>query len=252
MILVNSVICIVVYIFNVFYISQPKKELDMDSINVTKLCVKSFNCKGFKPRNYSYVKKLFEDASILLIQEHWLYNFECDNFSKILINSSYHAKSSMPDNVLLKGRPYGGTAIIYRNNLNAKITPLNTSTPRLCAVMMESNQYNLIIVCVYMPTDSTENDEEFSDILEEITSLYHQYTEYEVIIGGDFNCDETRGNDRSALLRAWRHSLGLMSPALQSDAPPTHTYRTHDGRTSLLDYVFSSEGLNQSITEFAV
>ena len=73
----------------------------MDSINITRLCVKSFNCKGFKPRNYSYIKKVFEDASILLIQEHWLYNFEFEHFSKILTNSSYHAKSSMQDK-----RPY--------------------------------------------------------------------------------------------------------------------------------------------------
>ena len=103
----------------------------MDTLNKEDLNIKTFNCKGFKARNYSYVSKLFEDVSLLLIQEHWLYRFEFDNFSKVLNNAIFHAQSSMDENRLRRGRPYGGTAILYKSNINANITPIETSTPRL-------------------------------------------------------------------------------------------------------------------------
>ena len=114
----------------------------MDSTHTSKICIKSFNCKGFKPRNYNYIRDIFKDASILLIQEHWLFNFEFDKISSILNEASFHAKSSMDNKILLKGRPYGGTAIIYRNNLKAKISPINTSTPRLCAATVDGDDCN--------------------------------------------------------------------------------------------------------------
>ena len=225
----------------------------MATTDLSEIKIRSFNCKGFKPRNYNYLRDLFKDSSILLLQEHWLFNFECDLICKILNDASYHAKSSMNDKELLKGRPYGGTAIVYRNNIKAKVNPLSTSTPRLCAVSMESEDYNIVVICVYMPTDVPEHNNEFIEVLDEISSFYQQYSDHEFIIGGDFNCDERRGNERSALLRAWRLSLGVLSPALQPDAPPNlHTFRSHDGRTALLDYVFASEGLHGDLAEWKV
>ena len=67
-------------------------------------------------------------------------------------------------------------------------------------------------------------------------------------------CDERRGNERSAVLRAWRLSLGVLSPALQRpDAPPDlFTFRNHDGRTALLDYIFVSEGLQRDLISWEV
>ena len=43
----------------------------------------SFNCKGFEYRNFDYLKKVFNKVDILLLQEHWLFEFENAEFYKL-------------------------------------------------------------------------------------------------------------------------------------------------------------------------
>ena len=54
--------------------------------NRNNLKVTTFNCKGFKFRNYEFLTKIFNDCSILLLQEHWLHNFEFKDFNIVLNN----------------------------------------------------------------------------------------------------------------------------------------------------------------------
>ena len=216
------------------------------------LKITAFNCQGFKPRNYDFVKHMFVMSSILLIQEHWLYDFEFNIFAQVLPDSSYYAVSSMDSKVLRRGRPFGGTAIIWKNNINAKITPISTSTPRLCAVLLESFMFNIVLISVYMPVDEEENNNDFLDILNEINSFYHQYEDYEVVIGGDFNSDLIRNNARSMALVEWHRALGVVCPALQPNAPRRPTHYTYDGTPTVLDYIFMNEGLHDALTSWNV
>ena len=116
-----------------------------------KLSITTFNCKGWKPRNFPYLQKIFQSCTFLLIQEHWLFECEFQKLTNILPNSAYHALSSMRDDQLIRGRPYGGTAILYRENIDAKVTPIITTTPRICAVTVSSEKYNVLIMSIYMP-----------------------------------------------------------------------------------------------------
>ena len=69
----------------------------------------SFNCNGFKNRNYDYIRDIFKDCDILLLQETWLYNFEHTNFPKIIPECNYFAVSGMDESQITHvGRPYGG------------------------------------------------------------------------------------------------------------------------------------------------
>ena len=214
--------------------------------------VASFNCQGFKPRNYDFIKNVLSNFSIIFIQEHWLFNFEFNKFLDILPNFSYHATSSMNENCHLSGRPYGGTGILIRNNLNAVLTPVMSSTPRVCAATLVADSLNLLLLSVYMPTDQTNHDAEFQDVLNELTSLQQQYDQFDLIIGGDFNSDVERRNWRSDALMTWCEAQGLTSPALLPGAPRRPTHYTHDGRPSVLDYIIVSDDLRDSITSWSV
>ena len=86
--------------------------------------IASYNCKGFKARNYPFIQDLFKKCTFLCIQEHWLYKCEFNNISKVIPKSAHHAVSSMQDDEFVRGRPYGGTAIIYRANIDAIVTPV--------------------------------------------------------------------------------------------------------------------------------
>ncbi len=48
------------------------------------LNVASFNCTGFKFRNYDYLQDIFKRCDILLIQETWLYNYKHEDIGKVL------------------------------------------------------------------------------------------------------------------------------------------------------------------------
>ena len=120
----------------------------------------TYNCAGFKPRNFNYLKEILGKTDILLLQETWLYNFEFKEFDKVLGNCSYHAVSAMDEcNVERLGRPYGGCAVIWHSNLALAFTPIITSSPRICAVAIKSKISKLVVMSIYMPTDNDSLEE---------------------------------------------------------------------------------------------
>ena len=119
-------------------------------------CLKfiSYNCKGFKNRNYNYLKELYDKNDILLLQETWLYFFQDDNVGKA-------------------GRPYGGCAIVWNNKLPIGVKPINTNSSKVCAAFAEIFNDKFIIISVYMPSNdnSIVNINEFEEILNEISTI---------------------------------------------------------------------------------
>ena len=118
-----------------------------------ELSVITFNCKGFKMRNYEFLKYIYNECNILFLQEHWLFSFQFTDFSKLFPDSSYFAHSSMSDDDMSCGRGYGGTAIIWKNDLNLKMKKIATTTPRICAAEAKVRDRNFVFMSVYMPTD---------------------------------------------------------------------------------------------------
>lgn len=105
---------------------------------------------------------------------------------------------------------------------------------------------------VYMPVNTNEFRDEFNNVLDEIDSLCLQYSDYDLIIGGDFNCAFERGDERSEVLSAWVRNRELSCPALQPHAPWRPTHNAHDGRSSLLDYIFLSERFYRNLCDWDV
>ena len=157
--------------------------------------ITTFNCAGFKYRNFGYLKEVFGRCDILLLQETWLFNFQHNEFNKVLPNCHYHAVSTMDESEVGRvGRPYGGCAILWHSNLALTCVPVNTISPRICAVQIKSNSLNILVINVYMPND-INNDENiylYGDVLSEISSIINLYDDSEIIIGGDLNVDFSR------------------------------------------------------------
>ena len=92
----------------------------------------TFNCEGFKYRNYDYISETFNKCDILLLQETWLYNFEHNILNNILQSSQYHAISAMDEaDIGRAGRPYGGCEIVWHPNLNLSIEPVSITSVQL-------------------------------------------------------------------------------------------------------------------------
>ena len=111
-----------------------------------KLRFVSFNCKGFKPRNYDYLADVFEQCDIMTVQETWLYSFQEGIIGDVLRDSSCHTVSAMDDDdVGRRGRPFGGNAIIWKKNLPFHVTPISTNSNRICAVSLITTNNKFLI-----------------------------------------------------------------------------------------------------------
>ena len=94
---------------------------------------------------------------------------------------------------MLNGRPYGGTAILYRKSFSSYVTRLYSSDPRVTAVSLQTKIGPVLIVCVYMPTDDGTADciEEFTATCANVSALYAESNAVHLVVAGDFNCQPT-------------------------------------------------------------
>ena len=77
---------------------------------------------------------------MILLQEHWLSDSELIKmcFSGFVTN----AISGFDDSVLLHSQPFGGCAILYRQNFVSSIKQVKTPSRRFCSVMIDCHNYS--------------------------------------------------------------------------------------------------------------
>ena len=214
-----------------------------------ELIFNTFNCEGFKHRMYDYTKDKFENCDVLLLQETWLYNFEHKNFTETIPNSQYHAVSTMDEaEVRRLGRPYGGCAILWKKNLAIAVTPINTISPCICAVVMKSEQIKVLVISVYMPNDndSNTNYEIYGEVLYEISALKEKYDDYDIMIGGDFNVDFSRVNSRNLNLLKQFLQIEDLECSTLNILNGNFTRQDNQGSRSFLDHFICSKNYEYS------
>jgi exonuclease III len=93
---------------------------------------------------------------------------------------------------ILVGRPYGGTAILYNKALAGNIKHVFSSNSRITAVLLESNNGNILLINVYMPTNYGDIDSlvSYIDCLCSLQALITEQNVIHVIITGDFNSNQ--------------------------------------------------------------
>lgn len=208
--------------------------------------IATFNCKGFKYRNYDYLRKLYDKNDILLLQEHWLFDFECNVFHNILPDCQFVMKSGMQNDSLIAGRPYGGVAIIWKNSNPLKFKQISVSSKRLCAVQVIGSGHSMLIMSVYMPFNDA-NNEEFFDILCEINAICNTYADHDVIIGGDFNCDVSLGSLRASMLNEFIDSNEFLMPTLDPKYKILYTFLNSLNHRSLIDHFIFNSRINDCL-----
>ena len=228
----------------------------------------SFNCNGFKKRNFHYLLHLYKNYDILLLQETWLYNFQFDTIQRIFPDSQFHATSAMDESMLGRvGRPFGGCAIIWNGKkLSMSVSPVTVNNPRVCAVQMYNETTRLLLISVYMPTSTTndnsraannnvdnnndlnaenvsnttndmyDNNVDYGETLSHISSLINQYPDYDIIIGGDFNVDFSRQSRHLNLASQFLSNEDLLNLTTTINHNITYTYKSPNHHRSLIDH----------------
>jgi len=159
------------------------------------LCLSTFNCRSVKS-SVPEVSQLCAKCDILLLQEHWRLPNELDFLNNIHPDFLAFGQSSVDiSDIVLIGRPYGGTAILYKKSFSSCVTRLYSSDPRVTAISLrlQTKIGPVLIVCVYMPTDDGTADciEEFIATCANVSALYAESNAVHLVVAGDFNCQPT-------------------------------------------------------------
>ena len=211
----------------------------------------SFNCKGFKNRNYSYLKSLSNKCDFLLLQETWLYKSEDYVIKNVLNNFDFCSVSSMDEsNINHKGRPFGGCMVLWKNSLDLTINHINVNNNRICAVeVINKNNDKLLLLSVYMPVNDNSPSSilEFGDTLNEISALYQLYSDHKIIIGGDFNVDFNKNSLNNDILDNFCETEGVVSEFHLFQNLVNFTYESTMGHKSYIDHFLFSVNISNKI-----
>ena len=82
-----------------------------------RLRIASYNSDGFGDGKPEFIKNFLIDelkCDLILIQEHWLHKYQFWRIKNIDFSYDVWAKSGMPHNSFIAGRPFGGTAIMTK------------------------------------------------------------------------------------------------------------------------------------------
>ena len=219
-----------------------------------ELNIISYNCAGFRHRKYDYVNDIFKNCDILFLQETWLHSFEHKQYTQNIQACQYRAVSAMDDSDVGRvGRPYGGCAILWHRELAIAFRPINTTSPRICAVSAKAKDVNVVLINVYMPIDDNTdvNFDTFGDVLAELSTIINVYEGYDFILGGDLNVDFARNNSRNMnLLKQFLNNVHAicLTKGICND---NHTFENTLGGDSFIDHFIVNHRLQHCFVKVA-
>ena len=216
----------------------------------------SYNCRGINDTKKVFLKSLLSKIDILLLQEHWLSDCQLSILGSIDQNFLYTGSSGFTNDNILTGRPYGGTAILWRSSLKLKVVVLEVKSRRLSAIKLshDCSGMKLLLINVYMPFENDERNVDcFSDQLLEIEMIIYNNLDHLVILGGDFNVDFSRSTMHTTLLRSFCDSLSLNAATFHDHSLIDYTYQFTMTRFSTIDhFIVSPELFHKSLLSMSV
>lgn len=157
----------------------------------------SYNCKNVKT-SVAEIKKLCERADIVCLQETWLLPYEMTILSEIHPDFDYTGSSAVDLSAgVLRGRPHGGVAILWRRSLFSNVSIIQSESNRIAAIKVSTSGSDFVVCSVYMPTDCTENFPVFTKCLGLLNAIVESGEVESVYLLGDFNAHypETFGKE---------------------------------------------------------
>ena len=205
------------------------------------LRIVTINIENIKT-NRKYLEKLAESHDIILIQEHWLYNFEQKEILTYLEDFDFVIKSSDDNDPILplhKPRGKAGVAIFWRKTLSRNIEQLTEGCERLVAIQIHSTPKKICIINTYMPTRCTNSTVEYNQLLDELHEIFMKYKHsHDFIWAGDLNASLIRDppNKQDLLLMNFftENHFELASSSKQA------TFFHYNSSQSQIDYIFSN------------
>ncbi len=172
-----------------------------DSLNII-----SFNCEGLN-RTKDYINEFLTNnkSDIVGLQETWTIDqnlYQLGNIHPCYLFSGKSGVDSSSD--ILVGRPKGGVAILYKKSIAKYVKCIDIASNRACGIIIQTEpNYNVAIICTYMPCDSYSNTHVSDIFVETLDAIEHAINENTCdayILCGDFNTSFHRDNAQTRFL----------------------------------------------------
>ena len=211
----------------------------------------SFNCTGLKS-SVEYVTSLCDNHDIVALQETWLLPHDIPIVDAIHRDHCAFATSSVDVGAgVVRGRPYGGLAFMYRRNIETQLTPINLGEDRLLGLLYKDDHKSILFLNVYMPTQCNNNYDLFVSTLGRAVAIIHEQGADAVCLLGDFNArPNTPFYDE--LQRTCTDNGVIISDVAHLPATSYTHVSDMNNSTSWLDHVLISENLTDSVQDFNI
>jgi exonuclease III len=225
----------------------------VSSVNELNLNVISYNLHGLNQGNI-LLSKLAESniADFIFVQEHWLTPmnmYKIRNFSRNYLCFGISAMEQAVSKSILRGRSFGGVAILVRNELCSKVKCIQSSER---FVVLKFNQ--TLFINVYLPCHSADNCINIViDMFAAIGNIIQNNVTCGIILGGDLNTDLYDNSDVSRFINSFCSDYVL--DICNNIIPPNCDYTyCHEGlqQFSYLDYFLVSKNTTSNLIDHAV
>ena len=211
----------------------------------------TFNCRSVK-KNIHIVKELCNKFKLIALQETLLPQQDSDFLNTIHDKFSYIASSPVDlRQGLLRGRPYGGLAFLFKSEIASQITFIPTNNERLLCIDMNVNGIIIRIVNCYLPYFNGTNISDYIDLLGKINCLFKEHVNNHVIALGDFNAHPSGefGEELRGFCGAYNYCIADMSFLPQD----SHTWISDStGHTRWLDHILCPNSLLNCLNNFKI
>ena len=231
----------------------------MSSTSKSSLVITSLNCRNVKS-SVAEIQKLCDHSDILLLQETWL--LECDLPLLSTIHQDFYAKGISSVDLsqdVLRGRPHGGLAILWRKCIGHICKVINMHDSRLMGIEIANTQANIFVVNVYLPYCDKSNIDDYLFYLAKMDAIISECETPLVYFIGDFNADIKHENDTNVKhnfgkeLLAFCQTEGLLISDKLCCSRDTYTYFSEShGTTAWLDHVVCTRSAHDLVTNVSV
>ena len=91
------------------------------------------------------------------------------------------------ETAVLRGRPYGGLAIMWRSHLDRHVKVINYDDPRILGLQLEFNGARFLIINNYMLTQTADIFDSYMTYLGKLSGIINDTDIDEICISGEFN-----------------------------------------------------------------
>ena len=217
----------------------------------------SYNLHGIQ-QGKSQLLELCQSHDVIAIQEHWLPDYNLNKIVDFHSDFLVVAKSAMSEKIrsgFLRGRPFGGVAVLVRKAIirNIRVVGVDTNNRCLAVMITFHGDHKMLLIDVYLPCSEPSNEYR-SALLDSLGFIENCIVcnDYDaMMIVGDFNFDCVDSYPGYSVFKSLCDEYKVMCCDSRAKSGIKYTY-FHESlnRYSVIDHMFIDEDAFANVIEY--